>query len=384
MSTGETTYTSINVTNVFENQKLCFEKHKMDWMSMVSPTVSDIKKFHEDDGQFHHYISIMKPIAKEIQEIQNQKKKSPNKSPNKKSTSNSKNIDTPEVNQLLALNKTLLEQLADLGIKFVTASEYMEEFHDVLEKFHDVIEKALPLEKENETPSQHKEIGDIIQKIQRLGKLTEEGYEKFNAMLKDTKKLLDESENNVINSQALEQQLKSDIKILSDVAANSNSSPTFHYEANLETVGRAVKEEMDYKRRKCNIMIFGYPNINNNTDLYQEIKTLFHHIVAMPIDFKVLAIIGNNIIKVKLADEWQVRYLLQNAKKLKDTEYKKTFITPDRSPEDREKRRALVKELNEKIAQYPAQRWFIKNGKVERAEYSSDTIQYNLRSRNKN
>ena len=113
MSTGETTYTS-NVTNVFENQKLCFEKHKMDWMSMVSPTVSDIKKFHEDDGQFHHYISIMKPIAKEIQEIQNQKKKSPNKSPNKKSTSNSKNIDTPEVNQLLALSKTLLEQLADL------------------------------------------------------------------------------------------------------------------------------------------------------------------------------------------------------------------------------------------------------------------------------
>ena len=276
---------------------------------MVSPTVSDIKKFHEDDGQFHHYISIMKPIAKEIQEIQNQKKKSTNKSPNKKSTSNSKNIDTPEVNQLLALSKTLLEQLADLGIKFVTASEYVEEFHDVLEKFHDVIENALPLEKENETPSQHKDIGDIIQKIQRLGKLTEEGYEKFNAMLKDTKKLLDESENNVINSQALEQQLKSDIKILSDVAANSNSSPTFHYEANLETVGRAVKEEMDYKRRKCNIMNFGYPNINNNTDLYQEIKTLFHHIVAMPIDFKVLAIIGNNIIKVKLADEWQVSYL---------------------------------------------------------------------------
>ena len=104
----------------------------------------------------------------------------------------------------------------------------------------------------------------------------------------------------------------------------------------------------------------------------------------MPIDFKVLTIIGNNIIKVKLADEWQVRYLLQNAKKLKDTEYKKTFITPDRSPEDREKRRALVKELNEKIAQYPAQRWFIKNGKVERAEYSTNTIHYNLRSSNKN
>ena len=335
MSTGETSCS--NVTNAFEDQKIFFEQHKMNWMSIVSPIVSDIKKFREDDGQFKHYVSIMSNIATDIEkqkkiaaEFENQKKKS--KSPNKKSTSVSKNIDIPlpEVNKLLALSKCLLEQFAELGIKFVEANDYIQGFHIIMD---DVIEKGL----EKETTSQHKELGDIIEKIQRLGKITEEGYEKFNVMLKDTKKLLDKSENNVINSQALEQQLKSDIKILSDVSANS--SPTFHCEASLQNVGRAVKEEMDYQRRKCNIMIFGHPNTYNNTDLYQEIKTLFHHIVAMPIDFKVLTIIGNNIIKVKLADEWQVRYLLQSAKKLKDTEYNKIFITPDR--------RALKTEKND-------------------------------------
>ena len=61
--------------------------------------------------------------------------------------------------------------------------------------------------------------------------------------------------------------------------------------------------------------------------------------------------------------------VLAGAKRLKESsELKNVFISPDRSPEERAKRKQLVEQLKEKIRSEPDMYHYIQNGKIQSAE----------------
>ena len=70
-------------------------------------------------------------------------------------------------------------------------------------------------------------------------------------------------------------------------------------------------------------------------------------------------------VKVCVSNSALVLQLLRKAKDLHKSEvYKKVFIAPDRSLDDRSQRRVLVTELKKKRAEEPDKRHFLRGGTV--------------------
>ena len=70
-------------------------------------------------------------------------------------------------------------------------------------------------------------------------------------------------------------------------------------------------------------------------------------------------------VKVSVASSAHVFQILRAARKLKDSErYKKVFISPDRTPEERKIRREAVASLKKMSEEDPGKRHYIRAGKV--------------------
>ena len=68
-------------------------------------------------------------------------------------------------------------------------------------------------------------------------------------------------------------------------------------------------------------------------------------------------------VKVSLRNCETVNRLLAKAKKLKVTAaYQNVYISPDRSPEEREKHRELVAEMKQKASEDPERHYFLVRG----------------------
>jgi hypothetical protein len=74
-------------------------------------------------------------------------------------------------------------------------------------------------------------------------------------------------------------------------------------------------------------------------------------------------------VKVTFGSRESATSVLVGAKGLKQVDnLKNVFISPDRSPEERAKRRELISQLKEKIKKEPELYHFIQNGKLLSAE----------------
>ena len=136
-----------------------------------------------------------------------------------------------------------------------------------------------------------------------------------------------------------------------------------------QKIASAVKQVNAQEDRSKNVIIFGLPEgqtesveskVSEILDLLEEKPTVIdcrrighdHPGKPRPIRFKVR---NSNI----------VYQILRKAKRLKDIEgYKTVFISPDRSPEERINRQALVGELKIKRQNDTTHRYFIRKGEI--------------------
>lgn len=86
-------------------------------------------------------------------------------------------------------------------------------------------------------------------------------------------------------------------------------------------------------------------------------------------------------IKVKLTSSDAVSHILRRAKVLKTSERsKKTFIGPDRTPEERDVHRALVMQLKDKMKTDTTHYHFIRGGSIASVEKTAGTISPDVNS----
>ena len=76
-------------------------------------------------------------------------------------------------------------------------------------------------------------------------------------------------------------------------------------------------------------------------------------------------------VKVTLTGNGSVNHILTKARRLRTVEsYKSVFLSPDRSPDERNQHRQLVLDLKQKVIQQPGKKHFIRQGQIVTTEKS--------------
>ena len=132
---------------------------------------------------------------------------------------------------------------------------------------------------------------------------------------------------------------------------------------------KAMKDVFQDEDRSKNIIVFGLPE-ENSEDLSGAVDQLFQEIGEKPL-YEACRMGRNKTdgnarpIKITTKSSTVVDQILFKARKLKQVEkYKSVYLNPDRSPEQRNKRRDLVKELKRLSAEETDKRYFIKNDEI--------------------
>ena len=135
-----------------------------------------------------------------------------------------------------------------------------------------------------------------------------------------------------------------------------------------EKLKKAVQEAVHEDDRAKNVVVFGLSE-EKSEDLDGKIVELFEEIEEKP-SFEA-ARIGmvstdkNRPVKVSLRNCETVHRLLAKAKKLKAiAAYRNVYISPDRSPEEREKHRELVAKMKQKASEDPEKHYFLLKGEI--------------------
>ena len=147
---------------------------------------------------------------------------------------------------------------------------------------------------------------------------------------------------------------------------------------NKEKLKEAVQEAVTEEDRSKNVVIFGLSE-EPSEDLDDKVTSLFEEIEERP-SFeatRVGRVSEERIrpVKVSLRNSDIAHGLLSKAKQLKETTaYRKVYIAPDRSPEERIKHRKLVAEMREQVRENPDQYFFIYAGSIgHRDRHKSET-----------
>ena len=142
-----------------------------------------------------------------------------------------------------------------------------------------------------------------------------------------------------------------------------------------ESVKLAVKSAIREDDRNKNVMIFGLAETENE-QISNKVADLFNElgentrVSASRVGVKKSGPTpGHRPDKCTLTSSTAVHQILLKSRQLKllDT-YKSVFICPDRTPEERAARRALVAELKAANAKQPNHKHYIKHGKVHSSE----------------
>ena len=137
-----------------------------------------------------------------------------------------------------------------------------------------------------------------------------------------------------------------------------------------EALTRVVRNVVEEEDRSRNVVIFGLPE-EDNEKLNDKVAEVFESIGHKP---KTEACrVGRKKstdsarpVKVKLSSSLTVDHLLASAKTLRTvTRFRSVFVCPDRSPEQRQIQRELVKELKMRAEAEPDKRFFIRAGEIQ-------------------
>ena len=164
--------------------------------------------------------------------------------------------------------------------------------------------------------------------------------------------------------------VQKEMKSYSEVVGNDkNQMSTIQVQ---ESLKKAVKTAIQEDDRSRNLVIFGVPE-SDAEQIDKCVSDLFVEVGEKP-QFSAGRIGVSKRgedktfcrpIKCSFTSTTSVHQILSKARQLRlSDKFKSVFICPDRSPEERAARRALVLELKEAVTNKPDYKHFIKNGKV--------------------
>ena len=157
---------------------------------------------------------------------------------------------------------------------------------------------------------------------------------------------------------------------------NQKPSPALAPET-LKSVVMKVAEEEDRSR---SLMVFGLPE-EGDEELQDKVSAVFQEFGEKPrLDASRLGEKKDNAararpVRVTLYSAATAKNILAKTKALKKTvRYSSVFITPDRSPEQREAHRQLVQELKKRTTEKPTERHYISGGRVWSVDKAKDSL----------
>ena len=132
---------------------------------------------------------------------------------------------------------------------------------------------------------------------------------------------------------------------------------------------KAVKEAVSDDDRSRNVVVFGLEELES-VQVDSQLTDLFSHLDEKP-SFEAVRIGLHSEdekirpVKITFRNAEIVQRILTKAKNLKNsTSYRKVYISPDRSPEERTKHRQLVARMRQLAADNPEKRFFIFRGEI--------------------
>ena len=131
----------------------------------------------------------------------------------------------------------------------------------------------------------------------------------------------------------------------------------------------AVRHAIVEEDRTRNVFIYGLEE-DNEEQIFDTVSSLFEELGEKPrVDACRIGKRGNvavpRPVKVVLTSSTVARQILVKAKGLRRVErFKKVYICPDRSAEERQARKALVVDLKQRIANEPNRRHYIKGDQI--------------------
>ena len=141
-----------------------------------------------------------------------------------------------------------------------------------------------------------------------------------------------------------------------------------------ETLKKVVQAVVEKEDRSKSLTLFGLEEEKNET-LSNKIGEVFVSIGENP--RFVASRVGKKStskarpVKVTLTGNGSVNHILTKARRLRTVEsYKSVFLSPDRSPDERNQHRQLVLDLKQKAIQQPGKKHFIRQGQIVTTEKS--------------
>ena len=176
--------------------------------------------------------------------------------------------------------------------------------------------------------------------------------------------------NKSVQFEAVQSTVKTEMRSFADIVKEGSKNSVTK-----ETIHRAVKLAVSEDQRHRNLVIFGLKE-NSGENLETSVNQVIRHCSGgEKVTVKGCHRIGNvkpgsqRAVKVCFESRESATSVLAGAKELRQVvELKNVFISPDRSPEERAKRRDLVAKLKEKIHSEPGMYHFIQNGKLVSAQ----------------
>ena len=161
--------------------------------------------------------------------------------------------------------------------------------------------------------------------------------------------------------------VKEEFKSYSSVVSSSQpTAPAFCPET-LKTVVETVIAEEDRSR---NLIVFGLPE-GDGEELETKVSEIFEEIGQKPkleaqrIGKKKTDGATTRPVKVCVSSSLIVQQILANARNLRQsTKFKTVFLSPDRSPEQRESRRELIASMRARALEEPDKKFYIREGQI--------------------
>ena len=187
--------------------------------------------------------------------------------------------------------------------------------------------------------------------------------------LSDCKSEKLESMENVVK-RSVADSVKEEFKSFSSVVSNSQPTAPVICQKALTSVVKSVVEEEDRSR---NFLVFGLPE-EEEEGLETRISEVLEEVGLKPkleaqrIDKKKSASVIRPV-KVCVSSSLIVQQILSNARNLRNSDkFKTVYLSPDRSPEQREARKELVATMRAQALAEPHKKFYIKEGQI----HSSD------------
>lgn len=186
----------------------------------------------------------------------------------------------------------------------------------------------------------------------------------IDAQKKEMKQLIESDISTAVHNSVKSSFTSYSAAVKSSITESPRSSPVISQET-LKQVAKQVAVEEELTR---NVMVFGLPE-HTSEQLDSTLNEVFGQLDEKPkFEAARLGKKKDSIVRpvrVVMASVHTAQRILGKSKNLRHFEqYKRVFLAPDRTAEERAKQRELVQQLKKKAEEEPEKRHFIKNGTI--------------------